>query len=166
MEPELQRPGIDSGPPEESAWAFLGFAWRRLWIIVVIVAAAAGLGYFKFVRTVPVFQSTAQILVVRNRPTLPISGVTVETKDEDAVLRSPKLISKAVERLNLDELPTLKAAGNPVSAIIGGLTTTVTQGLRLDPVRLFQYGPFRVPDHPPGSHRSVYRVRGGNPPGL
>jgi capsular exopolysaccharide synthesis family protein len=118
-------------PQEESAWAFIGFAWRRKWLVVFVVIMAFGLGYLHFLRTVPVYQSSAQLLVIQNSSVLPVTGVDTETSYDntlDALFRSPKIISKAVERLDMDQVPSLKASSNPVSSIIQGLASTAIEG--------------------------------------
>ena len=54
-----------SGPPEsqDSGWAFLGFVWRRLWLIILAVIVGLGLGYLNFLKQPAVFQSSAQMLL-------------------------------------------------------------------------------------------------------
>ncbi len=120
-----------SEQPEESSWAFLGIAWRRKWIVLLMVLVGAGLGYLRFRQSEPVYESVAQLLVVRNNSVLPVSGIKTDTRyDEtlDAVFRSPRVIGKAVERLDLDRLPSLKNSGSPVNRIISGLESTVSEG--------------------------------------
>ena len=39
------RPVPGGNPPEEGTWAFLGFIWRRKWIVVVVVLAKKGSSY-------------------------------------------------------------------------------------------------------------------------
>ena len=122
---------ISNAPPEEGTWAFLGFIWRRKWIVVILIAASAGLGYLRYSRATPVYQSSAEILVVRKNYGLPIPGVRADTTYDvthEAMLRSPKIITHAVEKLDLDKVPSLKASGNPVSRIIGGLGVSARTG--------------------------------------
>ena len=138
MESTARNPQLPSPPQEESAWAFLGFAWRRKWIIVLIILVAAGLGYLRFQQLAPVYQSSAQLLIVRKASVLPVMGIKEDIGYDhtlDVVFRSPKIINKAVERLDLDQLPSLKSSGNPVSRIIQGLGSTSSGGKNGDIVR-------------------------------
>ena len=118
---------VEFSTPEsqESGWAFLGFAWRRKWLIAFAIVVALALGYLHFLKQPAVFQSAAQMLIVKQRTgALPIGGVNVETRYDDThemLLRSPVIISKAVEKHDLGTLPSMHGSENPTSRVIGGL---------------------------------------------
>jgi capsular exopolysaccharide synthesis family protein len=115
-----------SPPPaqQESAWAFLAFAWRRKLLVVFGIVVALGLGYLHFLRQTPRYQSSAQILVVKQQASLPIQGVNVDTgysAIHETLLRSPVIVSQAIEKHDLASLPSLRGPSSPVGTIIGGL---------------------------------------------
>lgn len=122
-----QRRTLEFSPPpaqQESNWAFLAFAWRRKLLVVFGVVVALGLGYLHFLRQIPRYQSSAQILVIRSQASLPVQGVSVNTSYSaihETLLRSPVIISQAVEKHNLASLPSLHGKSNPAGTIIGGL---------------------------------------------
>jgi len=72
---------IEFSAPEsqESGWAFLGFAWRRKWLIAFAIVVALALGYLHFLKQPAMYQSSAQMLIVKQRGSVPISGVTLQT---------------------------------------------------------------------------------------
>ncbi|HPM79537.1 MAG TPA: polysaccharide biosynthesis tyrosine autokinase [Candidatus Anammoximicrobium sp.] len=135
-----------SGPPEqqESGWAFLGFIWRRLWLILLAVVVALGLGYLNFLKQPAVFQSSAQMLVVKLRPSVPIPAAPGERTDkgydttQETLLRSPVIVGKAVEKHGLGSLPSLRGSGSAVGQIIAGLEVTGTTSTTGDIIR-FSY---------------------------
>ena len=122
---------VEFSTPEsqESGWAFLGFAWRRKWLIVFAMVVAMALGYLHFLKQPAVYQSSAQMLIVKKRGTVPISGVTLQTSYDsthETLLKSPAIISKAVEKYDLGSLPSMRGSGNPTSRVIGGLSISGT----------------------------------------
>jgi len=127
--PVAARPIEFSGPaePQENAWASFGFVWRRLWLVLVAVVVGLGLGYLYFLKETPVYQSVAQMLIVKQRPTMPIvgiAGIQPEAQYDlthETLLRSSLIINQAVKKHDLDKLPSLRASGNPVGQIILGL---------------------------------------------
>ena len=116
-----------SGPPEpeENAWSSFGFVWRRLWLVVLAVIVSLGLGYLYYLKQPPVFQSSAQMLIVKRKPAMPLGGVPQEAGYDDTthetLLRSSLVIRQAVEKHRLQELSTLRGSSNPVGQIIAGL---------------------------------------------
>lgn len=122
---------VEFSTPEaqESGWAFLGFAWRRKWLIAFAMVVALALGYLHFLKQPAVYQSSAKMLIVKQRGSVPISGVTLQASYDsthETLLRSPVIISKAVEKHDLGSLPSMRGSGNPVSRVIGGLGVSGT----------------------------------------
>jgi len=137
---------VEFAPPAqaEGGWSFVFFAWRRKWMVAFGIAVALGLGYLYFVRQTPIFESSAEILVVHRRPNLPIQGVEAEAGYDDThakILRSPAIISRAIEEHNLASLPSLRASGNPVGTLISGLKVTGTVGPSGDLIRFSYQSP-------------------------
>lgn len=113
--------------PQESGWAALAFAWRRKGLVLLFLIVAGGLGYLYFLRQEPLYQSSAQILIVENQPRLPIQGVEVRTSSEEmhvSLLRSQTVMEKAVERGGLSGLATIGASGSPAARVMSGLSVS------------------------------------------
>ncbi|MBC8876844.1 MAG: polysaccharide biosynthesis tyrosine autokinase [Planctomycetes bacterium] len=122
---------IEFSAPEsqESGWAFLGFAWRRKWLIAFAIVVALALGYLHFLKQPAMYQSSAQMLIVKQRGSVPISGVTLQTSydsSHETLLRSPVIISKAVEKHDLGSLPSMRGSGDPTPRVIAGLGVSGT----------------------------------------
>lgn len=121
-------------PPDAAQVAgsldFLAIAWQRKWIAVCVTVVALGLGYLYFLRATPVYQSKAQILLIKKKADLPVAGPEGQVNYEDhlsthmILIRSPLIVGKAVQEHGLGSLPSLKGVGNPTAAIIGGLRAT------------------------------------------
>jgi polysaccharide biosynthesis transport protein len=131
------RPIEFSGPAEsqDSGWAFLGFIWRRLWLVILAVIVGLGLGYLNFLHQPAVFQSSAQMLIVKQQNRVPIPGIQPEARYDsthEILLRSPAIINQAVKKHDLAALPSLRASGNPTGQIISGLSVAGTPGARGD----------------------------------
>ncbi|MBI2478559.1 MAG: polysaccharide biosynthesis tyrosine autokinase, partial [Planctomycetia bacterium] len=112
---------------EESAWSALAFAWRRKWLVLLLLIVGLGLGYLYFLRQSPLYQSTAQVLVVEDQPRLPIEGVEMRTSTDEmhvTLMRSQKVIEKAIEVGELDQLASLRGSGNPAATVLARLTVT------------------------------------------
>ncbi|HUG70636.1 MAG TPA: Wzz/FepE/Etk N-terminal domain-containing protein, partial [Pirellulaceae bacterium] len=110
---------------EGSAWSTLAFAWRRKWLIFLALIVGLGLGYLYFLRQAPLYQSSTEIVVIEDQPRLPIEGLEMRASTEEmhvTLMRSQKVIEKAVEVGELDQLATLRGSGNPASAIMSRLT--------------------------------------------
>jgi len=105
-------------------------AWQRKWIALCMVVIALGLGYLYFLQATPVYQSEAQILLIKEEANLPMASAEGEVNYEDELsthmilIQSPLIIRKAVEDYDLASLPSLRGNPNPVGAIIEGLKAT------------------------------------------
>ena len=121
-------------PPETAQAAggldFLAIAWQRKWIAVCVTIVALGLGYLYFLKATPVYQSRAQILLIKKKADLPVAGAEGRVNYEDhlsthmILIRSPLIVGKAVQQHGLASLPSLKGVGDPTAAITGGLKAT------------------------------------------
>jgi len=131
----------------ENGWNFALFAWRRRWMVVFGVVVALGLGYLYFLRQTPIFQSSAEILLVHNRAALPIQGVQTDRRSGDThrkLLRSPIIVERAVRNHDLASLPSLQQSSDPVETVISGLVV-MEPTKRFDDLIAFTYqSPFRA----------------------
>ncbi|MCH2126097.1 MAG: polysaccharide biosynthesis tyrosine autokinase [Pirellulaceae bacterium] len=115
------------GEKQEGNWSFVAFAWRRKWLVAVLVIVGLGLGYLHFNRQEPVYRSSAQLLIVENKPRLPIAGLDIVggyNSTHEKLLRSPAIVGVAVNTHNLAGLESLKNTPNPVSEIIKNLSVS------------------------------------------
>ncbi len=127
-----------SAGPENSAQSnfdIVGMLLRRLWLIVFGSLIGLGLGYLYFTKQIPIYQSSARILVVRERTSseIPIRGIGGETRYEsDAtatlLIRSPLIVGEAVKNNDLESLPPFVGRGDPTGAIMAGLGVSVAGG--------------------------------------
>ena len=123
-EQQLRSPEF-APPPEsqESMWSMLAFIWRRKGIVLFALMLGLGAGYLYFLKQVPVYMSAAQILVVEQRPKLPVPGMDLQKSTSDKHIRlitSHRVIEMAIQKGKLDQLPSLRNSGDPFSAIAGG----------------------------------------------
>ena len=127
-----------SAGPETSAQSnfdIVGLLMRRLWLIVFGSLIGLGLGYLYFTKQIPIYQSSARILVVRERTSseIPIRGIGGQSWNEsDAtatlLIRSPLIVGEAVKKNDLESLPPFVGGGDPTGTIIGGLGVSVAGG--------------------------------------
>jgi capsular exopolysaccharide synthesis family protein len=107
--------------------------WRRKLLVVIGAAAGLALAGLLYTQQQAVFQSSAQILVIKKsrEPVLPLSGsnpgaVYVEdyVSTHLVVLRSPVLIDRAVKKRDLGKLKSFEERGDPVALIAAGLVVS------------------------------------------
>jgi len=119
-----------SGTMEIEQGPTLLFAWRRKWIVLLLVFIGLGLGYLYFLREIPVYQSSAQILFVQRQAKMPIEGLDVKTGYEgrtgpdfthENVISSPIVAKLAVDKHGLATLRTFQASRDPALQLIAGL---------------------------------------------
>src|SRR5207247_9225779 len=93
--------------PRNAGPDLLTIAWRRKSIIALGCVVGLALGYLYFLKRPAVYQSAAQLLVVKKRPAaLPIQGIEgqVVVQNEDFIgthmvlIKSPLIISRAAKR--------------------------------------------------------------------
>lgn len=106
-----------------------GVVMRRKWFLLLFTLLGAGLGYLHFLRQPAIFQSDAQVLVTNElRRNLPIEGIETTQGYEDnlftqvILVRSPKVIEKAVHDHKLEELKSLQSSPDPAGTISSGLS--------------------------------------------
>ncbi|MCG7522711.1 polysaccharide biosynthesis tyrosine autokinase [Ruegeria sp. Ofav3-42] len=106
----------------------MGTLWRGKWIIALTTAAAILLGvYYAFVAAVPLYRSTAVVMLETEQASVidlqsvvgGLAGDTAEVNSELEVLQSRGLMGKVVDKLDLVSDPEFNAALQPVSALDG-----------------------------------------------
>ncbi len=108
--------------------ALLGTLWRGKWIMALTTAVAILFGaYYAFVAAVPLYRSTAVVMLETEQASVVdlqsvvggLAGDTAEVNSELEVLKSRGLMGKVVDRLDLISDPEFNAALLPVSALEG-----------------------------------------------
>jgi capsular exopolysaccharide synthesis family protein len=102
---------------------------RHRWLVMLGVVAGCVLGGLYYARTKPIYQSSAQVLVVKKTPdALPVAGPdarAVFTEDylstHQTLIRSPVIVAQAVAKDNLGALESFAGRGDPTWEIIGSL---------------------------------------------
>lgn len=106
-------------------WAAL--LWCRKPIVIAVTVFSVILGFLYYQRTTPIYQSSAQLLLIKNEADLPITGAGGQVSYEDALsthmilICSPLIVRSAIEKHRLGSLPSLEGAGDPLAAITYGL---------------------------------------------
>ncbi len=122
-----------SGPVNDAAGdstidlpTLVGMLWRGKWIIALATAAAVLVGvYYAFVAAVPLYRSTAVVMLETEQTSVidlqsvvsGLAGDTTEVNSELEVLQSRNLMGKVSDKLELEADPEFNAALRPVSAI-------------------------------------------------
>ena len=120
--------------------------WGHKFLLLVIVAIAVGLGYLYYERATRVYQSSADILLIKKSVELPVSTADQKINYEDQLsthmilIRSPLIVEKAVADDDLASLPSLSDSSNPVSKIIGGLEAQRSGGRATPDPNVFKLG--------------------------
>lgn len=120
-----------SDNPESDAvdlGALLGTLWHGKWIIALSTAVAIVFGvYYAFVAAVPLYRSTAVVMLETGQASVVdlqsvvggLAGDTTEVNSELEVLKSRGLMGKVVDRLGLATDPEFNAALQPASTLSG-----------------------------------------------
>ena len=105
-------------------------AWRRKSLIALGAAVGLVLGALHYSQKIPIYQSSAKLLVVKKRadpspflgadPRLSFVGDFVAA--HVTLIKSPLLVESAVKSGQLQALPSLSGNPNPVGEILGMLT--------------------------------------------
>ncbi len=103
--------------------------WRHKRLLLLGVVVGCLMGSLYYARATPIYQSSAQVLVVKKTPeALPLPGSeTRPTYTDDylsthqTLIRSPVIVGDAVKKSNLGSLPSFAGRGDPTGEIIGSL---------------------------------------------
>jgi capsular exopolysaccharide synthesis family protein len=117
-------------PAGQNHLSLVRVAWQRKPLVALGLVIGLVIGAFYYAQRTPVYQSTAQVLVIKKRPeALPLPGTDPRLSSyEDylathvALVRSQLIVERAVTRDGLKGLPSLHDEGGTVSSIIRNLT--------------------------------------------
>ena len=111
----------------------LGMLNRRKWTGLLMLVLGVAAGYYYFDNTLPMYQSTARIMIFEEDPQrrdeddLPIQGIDDRTGFEGDLtsqiflLKSPRILQAAVDSAALQECPTILRINDPVRWLSGAL---------------------------------------------
>jgi len=112
-------------PQEENSWEFIAFAWRRKWIVLLLLVVGVSLGVLYHLRARPVFESVARVLIVRGSVKFPVEGVELSSSYDsthETLICSPLVLEKAVQdHLDIAGVPSLRESGNAIATIMSAL---------------------------------------------
>jgi succinoglycan biosynthesis transport protein ExoP len=118
--------------PSHGSRNLLAVIWQRK--ALVILGALLGLvaGFLFYWQRAPVYQSTAQVLVIKKRSDpLPVAGGDPRLAYVDdymgthlVLLRSPLIIDRAVKKRDLASMKSFENSGDPVAQLLGSLAVT------------------------------------------
>ena len=106
--------------------------WRNKMLVILGVVFGTAIGGLYYARAVPIYESSAKLLVVKKAPdSLPGSGIDPRSAfSEDylatfqSIIRSPKVVDQAVRQANLAALPSFAGRVDPTGEIINSLKVT------------------------------------------
>jgi capsular exopolysaccharide synthesis family protein len=140
-------------PVPPATWlphGLLGVIRRRWWLVAAAVVIALGLAFVYHRTTSPLYEATAQLLVVKKLPDA-VTGVDTRALAVDdyvathqTLLHSPLLVEKAVRKHGLTDLASLAEEKDVTETILQGLTVLRNKapGGNTDNVlNLYYYGP-------------------------
>ena len=114
---------------------------HQKWLILFFGAIGLGIGYFQYSKLEPVYSSNAKVLVSRIQNQIPVDGISTVQEKKDPlkshteVIRSPSIITRAVEIGNLNKEPSL--AGNKnLAGVISGRLSVYRSSDQPDMIRL------------------------------
>ncbi len=125
------KPAEDEAPPRE--FDFVQIANQYRWFLVIGLLGGLALGQVAFNRLGPEFNAVAQILVSRQaqvpaRESLTQTLLSEGRGEHVAVIDSPLIVADAIERGDLQKLPTLQRSTDPVEDILDCLDVKRTAG--------------------------------------
>ncbi|VAX40515.1 hypothetical protein MNBD_PLANCTO02-14, partial [hydrothermal vent metagenome] len=111
-----------------SEFNFGGMLWRGKWLLILTITCGLGIAYWKFTREIPLYQSSANILISKSQANLPIRGLETNTdhsSDLDTqitLLKSTKIIQGAIKKHQLKELETFAGTISPANRVLSGMS--------------------------------------------
>jgi capsular exopolysaccharide synthesis family protein len=131
VSPHRDDPDFEASEPPASA-GFVRVLWQRRALVLLGAVVGAALGCLAYTQYPPVYQSSAQVLVVKKRSDpLPMQGGDPRlTFMEDylathlILLRSPLIAERAVKKRDLRSLPSFARSGDPAGAILASLVVS------------------------------------------
>ena len=111
----------------------LAIAWQRKSLIALGLCVALAIGLLYYSQATPIYQSTAQVLVVRKRAEpLPVAGagavqqVFVEDylATHTILIRSQEIVRRAAKILEVNSPGVIPSGGDPIAFISSGLSVT------------------------------------------
>lgn len=152
---------------EKQSIDILAICRHRKWTILFFTVAAVGLGLLYFNKAQPVWEASAQMLIIKQQSEAnsPVSLLDGRIGYEDnmtthaQVITSPRIVTAAVTKWKLDQLPLYSAEKTPpdvVAAIIGETLTAGRAGGRDSPDSQVLQVTFQCTD--PQAARSVLRA--------
>jgi len=123
------------GPPRPPAnLPLVQTAWQRKWTVVAGVLAGLLLGGLYCQLSRPVYQATAQVLVLKKHPDI-ITGVDTRgapvedyVSTHQVLIKSPVIIDRAIAKGRLASLPSLAGQSDVTDWITRGLTVSRNKG--------------------------------------
>lgn len=112
----------ETSPGSNSQFAF---PWRRKGLISLCVAIGIVLGLLYYFQKSPVYESTAQILIMEESSQLPVESLEVSMSSDEIhkmLIQSDEVIANAVKSGDLAKLPSLAEATSPERAIVRALS--------------------------------------------
>ncbi len=103
-------------------------AWRHKSLIALGAVVGVVLGAIFYAQKPPVYQSSAQLIVTKKQAS-PLAGTSDDRAsvyedylaNHQVLLKSPLIVKKAVEKNQLQELPSLRGRSNPTAAVRASL---------------------------------------------
>ena len=111
------------GPVAQKGVDLWGALLRRKYIVLLICAIGAALGYLNFVKTPKSYRSSLRLMITTQAPPSIVNG-DLKLKSDSltkhaSLITSELVLSQAVESGTLERLPTLQGSGYPVSQLKG-----------------------------------------------
>jgi capsular exopolysaccharide synthesis family protein len=115
------------GPVPRAGFAgFLSAVWSRKWLIVLGAAVGLAVGGCLYVITPPLYQSTAQVLVIKKRPghEMPLPFAEDQSLMHEAIMKSPLIVGRALKKRQLGSLQSFAGLADPTRVIVRSLSIT------------------------------------------
>lgn len=125
--------GPDLGSTGLASINYPQVAWKYRYLIVLVAAIGAAMGYMQFLRSPAMFRSTAEVQIVESSTrNLPIDGFemglpTTGLADEMLVMRSEKILRKAIELGELSSTPEYSGMQpEQIAGLIAGRSLSIS----------------------------------------